>query len=200
MNGTRIVGALVASFVLVAAGCGGDDETPDASPSETETPMDDESVAETAPPEDASEPPAEQTDPPADEPEEPSDESDGADVQVDSSSSVGIAETSLGTILVDGDGMTLYVFDSDDQGASTCYDGCASNWPPVTVDGDPVGGESIDAALLDTTERDDGSQQLTYNDWPLYRWAQDSAPGEVTGQGVNGAWWVVGPDGTPIRE
>jgi predicted lipoprotein with Yx(FWY)xxD motif len=202
MNGTRIIGALAATIVVVAA-CGGDDSddaAPDASPSATETPVDDQDAAETAPPEEATEPPSDETEPPAQETDVPAEEGDDADVQVDSSSSVGIAETSLGTILVDSDGKTLYIFDSDDQGASTCYGDCAANWPPLTVDGDPVAGESVDTALLGTAERDDGSAQVTYDGWPLYRWMQDGAPGAVNGQGVNGTWWVTGPDGTPIRE
>lgn len=204
----RIVGALAAVAALTAAGCGGDDETDgaaaDASPSETGMPMDDEPTADTEPAEDQTEPAENKTEAATDETEEPATETEppdeDADVQVDESSTVGIAETSLGTILVDGKGRTLYMFDADDQGASTCYDDCAADWPPVTDDGEPVGGESIDEALLGTTERDDGSRQVTYNDWPLYRWNQDGEPGAVNGQGVSGVWWAIGPDGTPIRE
>lgn len=199
----RVIAALVA-VLLVSAGCG-DDGTDDATPEPTGADTTEPDDMTTAEPEES---PA-GTDPGTDETESAMDETpseqteppdEDADVQVDESSTVGIAETSLGTILVDGEGMTLYIFDPDDQGASTCYDDCAENWPPVTVDGDPAGGESIDAALLGTTERDDGSLQVTYNDWPLYRWVQDGEPGAVSGQGVNGVWWVIGPDGTPIRE
>lgn len=194
----RVIAAMV-TVILVGAGCG-DDGTDDAAPEPTAADTTEPDDMSTAEPEES---PAE-TEPATDETESSMDETEppdeDADVQVDESSTVGIAETSLGTILVDGEGMTLYMFDPDDQGASTCYDDCAANWPPVTVEGDPVGGESIDAALLGTTERDDGNLQVTYNDWPLYRWVQDDEPGAVSGQGVDGVWWVLGPDGTPIRE
>lgn len=113
---------------------------------------------------------------------------------------VGVASTDLGEALVDADGMTLYLFDADEQGEPTCVDDCAANWPPLIVDGDPVAGEGVDAALLGTTERPDGSTQVTYDGWPLYNWAADEAPGDTTGQGVGDRWWVVAPDGTPIRD
>jgi predicted lipoprotein with Yx(FWY)xxD motif len=154
----RIIGVM-AAVLLVSAGCGDggtDDAAPTPSPAEA-TEQDD--MATEAP-----EPSADETDLATGEAETPAateTAAEDADVQVDESSTVGIAETSLGTILVDGEGMTLYVFDSDDPGASTCYDDCAANWPPVTVDRDPVGGESIDDALLGTTERDDGSRQIS---------------------------------------
>lgn len=113
---------------------------------------------------------------------------------------VAVADSSLGEILVDAEGMTLYMFDPDEQGASTCYDDCAAAWPPLVVDSDPVAGEGVDESLLGTVERDDGSMQVTYNDWPLYYWAEDEAAGDTTGQAVNDVWWVIGPDGEPIRE
>jgi predicted lipoprotein with Yx(FWY)xxD motif len=96
--------------------------------------------------------------------------------------------------------MTLYLFDPDQQGASTCYDQCAQAWPPLTVTGDPVAGEGVDAALLGVTERTDGTRQVTYNEWPLYLWAKDAQAGDVTGQAVNDVWWVVDPAGEPVRQ
>ncbi|RME44433.1 MAG: hypothetical protein D6791_13180 [Chloroflexi bacterium] len=106
----------------------------------------------------------------------------------------------LGEFLVDADGMTLYAFLKDEPGKSNCYGACADNWPPLLVEGEPVAGEGVNADLLGTTTRDDGSVQVTYNDWPLYRFAGDSAPGDTNGQDVKEIWYVVGPDGELIRE
>jgi predicted lipoprotein with Yx(FWY)xxD motif len=106
------------------------------------------------------------------------------------------AESDLGTILVDGEGRTLYLFTNDSPGVSNCEGGCLAAWPPLL--GEPEAGTGADGALLGTLVRDDGTTQVTYNDWPLYYWAQDAAPGETTGQGVNDVWWVVSPEGEPI--
>ena len=111
--------------------------------------------------------------------------------------SVMTAETDLGTILVDGEGMTLYMFtnDTQDSGESVCEGDCLVAWPPL---GEATAGEGVDEALLGTIERSDGSTQASYNGWPLYYWAQDTAPGDVTGQGVNDVWYVLDPAGEPI--
>ncbi len=109
---------------------------------------------------------------------------------------VGTAESDLGQILVDGDGRTLYLFTADSPGVSTCEDACLAAWPPLL--GEPEAGEGADAALLGTLVRSDGSTQVSYDGWPLYYWAQDAAPGDTTGQGVNEVWWVVSPSGEAI--
>lgn len=113
-------------------------------------------------------------------------------------STVMTAETDLGTILVDGEGMTLYMFtnDTQDSGESVCEGDCLVAWPPL--EGEPTAGEGVDESLLGTIERSDGSTQASYNGWPLYYWAQDTAPGDVTGQGVNDVWYVLDPAGEPI--
>jgi predicted lipoprotein with Yx(FWY)xxD motif len=108
-------------------------------------------------------------------------------------------DSDLGTILADADGRTLYLFESDTDGASTCYDDCAANWPALTVDGEPVAGDGVDASLLGTTERDDGSVQVTYADHPVYYFAGDQQAGDTNGQGVGEVWFVVGPDGEAVR-
>lgn len=119
-------------------------------------------------------------------------EDDAADVQV--------AATDLGEVLVDGDGMTLYLFTNDSDGQSVCTDDCAAAWPPLTVDAETLAGDGVDDGLLGTTERDDGSTQVTYDGSPLYTWASDSEAGDVTGQGVNDVWFVVAPDGEAIMD
>ncbi|MEX2503455.1 MAG: hypothetical protein WD378_01315 [Egicoccus sp.] len=113
---------------------------------------------------------------------------------------VAVASTDLGDVLVDADGMTLYLFTPDTDGESTCYDDCEAAWPPLTVDDEPAVGDGADASLLGTAEREDGSLQVTYNDWPLYRWQGDAEPGDVTGQNVNDVWFVVSPEGEAIEE
>jgi predicted lipoprotein with Yx(FWY)xxD motif len=118
-------------------------------------------------------------------------ESEGGEVMVSS--------TSLGDVLTDGKGMTLYMFDPDKQGESTCYDQCATAWPPLVVGTEATAGDGVDGSLLGTTTRTDGTTQVTYNKWPLYYWQNDKAPGDVTGQAVNDVWWVVGADGEPVR-
>ena len=91
------------------------------------------------------------------------------------------AESDLGTILVDGEGLTLYLFMPDAQGPSTCEGDCLAAWPALV--GPATAGEGVDESLLATATRaDDGSEQVTYNGWPLYYFAQDSAPGDVNGQ------------------
>lgn len=109
------------------------------------------------------------------------------------------ASSDLGTILVDGAGMALYLFTKDTQGSgqSTCEGECLAAWPALV--GDPEAGEGVDPALLGTITRSDGTTQVSYNGWPLYYWVKDSAPGDTTGQGVNEVWWVLDANGDAIE-
>jgi predicted lipoprotein with Yx(FWY)xxD motif len=109
---------------------------------------------------------------------------------------VAVADSSLGSILVDGDGNTVYLFTPDEQGDSVCYDQCEAAWPPLLDDF--AAGDGIDASLLGTAPRTDGTEQITYNGWPLYYFANDAAPGDVNGQGVNDVWYVLSPTGEGI--
>jgi predicted lipoprotein with Yx(FWY)xxD motif len=109
---------------------------------------------------------------------------------------VHIAETDVGAVLVDAEGFTLYIFTNDTGGTSSCNEGCIENWPAVP--GDTAIGADLDTSLFGTTARDDGSEQLTVNGMPLYRYVPDEAPGDVNGQGVGGVWFVVGADGNMI--
>ena len=104
----------------------------------------------------------------------------------------------LGSFLVDEQGMTLYLFTKDSPNTTVCYDKCAVAWPPLLTAGDPVAGEGVDAALLGTTNRTDGTVQVTYNGWPLYYYEKDKAPGDTTGQDVGGVWYVVSAQGDQI--
>lgn len=110
------------------------------------------------------------------------------------------ASAAFGPILVDDKGMTLYMFEKDTPDTSSCYGGCATNWPPLLTTGDPAAGEGVDAALLGVTERTDGTMQVTYNGWPLYYYAKDAQAGDLTGQGVGDVWFVLAPDGSVLKE
>ena len=104
----------------------------------------------------------------------------------------------LGQILVDDKGMTLYLFVKDSGTSSTCYDQCATLWPPLLTTGTPQAGTGATQSLLGTTTRTDGKVEVTYAGHPLYYFQKDKAPGDITGQGVNGfgdLWWVLTPAG-----
>jgi predicted lipoprotein with Yx(FWY)xxD motif len=108
-----------------------------------------------------------------------------------------------GTYLVDGQGKSLYLFVPDTNGTSTCYGPCATAWPPLTGTATPKAGPGVNAAMLATTNRTDGSKQVTYTAHPLYYWSGDTKPGDTTGQGLNnlgGLWWLVAPNGTAIAK
>jgi predicted lipoprotein with Yx(FWY)xxD motif len=105
----------------------------------------------------------------------------------------------LGEILVGKDGMTLYIFTSDTPNTVNCVDNCLVNWPPLVTEGDPQLGEGVDEDLIGTAELPDGRQVVTYNEMPLYYWANDAEPGDTTGQGVGGVWYVISPEGEVIN-
>jgi predicted lipoprotein with Yx(FWY)xxD motif len=109
-------------------------------------------------------------------------------------------DTEYGDVLVDAHGKTLYVFDADSPGKSTCTGSCLQYWPVAEASG-TVSHSSDVTAKLSTITRDDGTTQLTVNGWPAYTYAADSGPGKATGQGTNlsgGLWWVVSPSGSKI--
>ena len=109
-----------------------------------------------------------------------------------------VAESELGQILTDADGRTVYYFANDTEGVSNCEGDCLANWPAVTVQDTPSGGDGVDAEIGAIT-RTDGTIQLTVNGFPAYYFAADEAAGDTNGQGVGDVWWVVGPDGEPIE-
>lgn len=148
---------LVAGLSLLAAACGGDDDSAaDDGASDSGT---DDGAASTP-----------------------------ADLQ--------LAESDLGDILVDAGGRTIYLFTPDAQGDSTCYDECEANWPVVRELAEV--GDGLDAGLLGSVERTDGTSQATYNGWPLYLFINDAAAGETNGQALNDVWWVMDADGNAV--
>ena len=159
--------AVLAAAALLAAACGDDEETDEAVPAQGTTTTEAAST------------------------EDPASEAGSS-----TSAELALATTDLGDILVDGDGMTVYLFLPDAQGESTCYDQCADTWPPL--DEVTSVGAGLDDALLGTTTRTDGTVQATYNGWPLYHFAPDAAPGDTNGQGLNDVWYVVDATGNAV--
>jgi len=117
------------------------------------------------------------------------------------SATVGVANSGLGSILVDSRGRALYLWQADTGAKSTCTGACAAAWPPLSTTGAPTAGSGAKASLLGTTKRSDGTEQVTYNQHPLYRFTGDTASGQTTGQGSAGfgaPWYVLSPGGDPI--
>ncbi len=115
---------------------------------------------------------------------------------------IAVATSKLGQILVDGKGMTVYLFVVDTSTTSNCYTSCATIWPPVLTTGAAQAGAGANASLLGTTTRTDGKTEVTYAGHPLYYFVQDKAAGDTTGQGINGfggLWWVLSPSGAAIH-
>jgi len=105
---------------------------------------------------------------------------------------VGVAtNTQAGNILVDDRGMTLYRYTPDQPNVSTCYGACAIAWPPVVVDSVPSVQDPTLGAGLGLAQRDDGTQQLSFNGSPLYYFVDDAQPGDATGEASGGVWFVV---------
>jgi predicted lipoprotein with Yx(FWY)xxD motif len=112
-------------------------------------------------------------------------------------------KSSLGTILVDSKGMSIYYFQKDKGPKSTCSGACAAAWPPVTSTGAATAGTGIAKAKLGTSTRSDGTKQVTYNGHPLYTYAGDSSPGQTNGEGLKqfGAeWYVLSPAGNKVEK
>jgi predicted lipoprotein with Yx(FWY)xxD motif len=136
----------------------------------------------------------------APQPTEPAVTEPAAVVPVTGGSVVSLTQNDqLGSFLADDKGMTLYLFTKDTPNTTVCYEKCAVAWPPLLTTGDPVAGEGVDASLLGTTDRTDGTVQVTYNGWPLYYYEKDKAPGDVVGQDVGGVWFVVSPAGEMVE-
>jgi predicted lipoprotein with Yx(FWY)xxD motif len=117
-----------------------------------------------------------------------------ASAPANSGAALAARSTSLGTILTDGRGFTLYAFEADKGTTSACADACAAAWPPVTASSpSPRIGTGVTQSLVGQTRRADGTTQLTYAGHPMYLFAQDSGPGSTSGQGLQafGARWYV---------
>jgi predicted lipoprotein with Yx(FWY)xxD motif len=110
-------------------------------------------------------------------------------------------EGDIGTILVDSNGRTLYLFRKDSGSKSTCFGACASTWPPLRATGEPTVSGGASASLIGTSTRSDGKQQVTYNGHPLYLYAGDEKAGDTRGQGLTdfgASWYVLTPAGQQV--
>jgi predicted lipoprotein with Yx(FWY)xxD motif len=111
------------------------------------------------------------------------------------------ASTPLGEVIVDGAGMTAYVFDNDiaGSGSSACSGACATQWPAITTSSATPEVEGV-TGTVGTIDAAGGGKQVTIDGHPLYTYAGDAAPGDTTGQGFGGIWWVVDPSGAEITQ
>src|SRR5207253_3791419 len=118
------------------------------------------------------------------------------------SATISVGGSSLGEILVDANGKSLYLFEADSGTQSTCSGACAQAWPPLTTNGAPKAASTASPSLLGTTTRSDGTTQVTYSGHPLYHFAGDNKPGDTNGEGSTafGAGWdVLSPSGAKIE-
>jgi predicted lipoprotein with Yx(FWY)xxD motif len=120
----------------------------------------------------------------------------GAHVAASAPAAPALVKTTPAQMLVDGRGMTVYVYAPDKKGQSVCYGECAEYWPPVTI----AAGTKVPATMpglsgtFGVAMRKGGARQVTYDGAPLYRFVKDKKPGDMTGQGLDvagGYWWVV---------
>lgn len=111
------------------------------------------------------------------------------------------AASGVGKVLVGADGFTVYDFHKDKGTTSSCYGACAEAWPPVTTTGAPKASDGAMSSQLGTTERRDGTMQVTYAGHPLYTYTADTKPGEANGQDVDafgGQWYALRASGEEV--
>jgi predicted lipoprotein with Yx(FWY)xxD motif len=172
----RLLALLATAAALVLVACGDDDDAPD--PSEASTP-------------------AESAGPAGGEAEQEQKEKEpkpkpGTEITVSSSQ--------FGDVIFDGSNQAIYLFDKESSSTPECYGDCAAAWPPVLTEGEPVASGAAQRKLLGTTQRDDGSTQVTYAGQPLYYYAHEG-PGQVLCHNVEefgGLWLVLDASGQAL--
>ena len=120
---------------------------------------------------------------------------------VPSGGALSVAATSLGRVVVDSEGFTVYMLTADSPGRSTCSSDCLSTWPPVAEPSSGTPSSPDITAKVGEAQATTGSAMLTVGGWPVYTYAQDSAPGDVSGEGITsfgGTWYAIGPNGQPV--
>jgi predicted lipoprotein with Yx(FWY)xxD motif len=116
---------------------------------------------------------------------------------------VGVANSGLGRVLIDGRGRTLYLFEKDTHGKSSCGGQCAAFWPPLIASGKRLATAGAKASLLGTTKRADGRLQVTYNHHPLYSFVKDTSKGQTNGEELDafGAeWYAISSTGSKVEK
>ena len=173
-----LIAALAASLLFVA--CGDDDD------------------AEPAPPPDA---PSTGSEPGGQEPSAGTDDEPAKDKEpAKPGTEITVSSSQFGDVLFDGSNQAIYLFDKETASTPECYGDCAAAWPPVLTDGEPVASGAAEQKLLGTTERDDGSTQVTYAGQPLYYYAHEG-PGQVLCHNVSefgGLWLVLDASGQAL--
>src|SRR6187551_3827830 len=108
---------------------------------------------------------------------------------------------SLGKLLATSSGLTLYHYTDEKGGKIDCKGACAKLWPPLLVktDAKPTLIPSLSALKVSTVKRPDGGTQVTYNGYALYRYAPDKKAGDVKGQALFKAWYVMAPTGKLVK-
>jgi predicted lipoprotein with Yx(FWY)xxD motif len=109
---------------------------------------------------------------------------------------VSTGTTSLGTVLTNAQGFTLYYFLPEQNSTiGACTGGCLTAWPPLVTTGTPTGSSAVTGALATVSVMVNGAaeSEVTYNGWPLHTYASDTAAGQVNGQGIAGKWFAVTP-------
>ncbi len=110
-----------------------------------------------------------------------------------------VRSTEFGKALFGPTGKVVYVFGADRGSTSRCYGVCATAWPPLLTSAAPLAGSGVEAKLLGTTKRTNGTLQVTYNGHPLYYYSADKV-GKVMCQHANmhgGLWLIIKPNGQP---
>jgi predicted lipoprotein with Yx(FWY)xxD motif len=113
-----------------------------------------------------------------------------------------LRSTSLGSVLVDARGRTLYLFEADSTAKSACYGQCAAAWPPFLTNGAALNGAGVKTGLLATAKRKDGTLQVVYAGHPLYFFGADARAGQTTGEGIDhfgGRWYAVNAAGAKVK-
>ena len=110
------------------------------------------------------------------------------------------ASSGAGQIVVDAKGMSVYFFTKDvkDSGTSACTGACIAAWPPVLTESDSPAVDGV-TGTVGTIATPEGKKQVTTNGLPVYYYIQDKAAGDITGQGVNGVWYLVSPAGEMVK-
>ena len=116
-----------------------------------------------------------------------------------SATTVALANSKFGKVLVDASGHALYVFTKDSGTTSACSGGCAAAWPALVADGTPTAGDGLDASQLTTATQASGVTQVAYAGHLLYTYAEDTSAGDTNGQGSGGSWFLVDATGSAVK-